>query len=424
MMIFRGLERDVTFTKMTDALKYRGSKPKKCTALLRDILTDMIEEAERYSLKGNLADIFFAVRLALDDGIFARAAEFGGELPLPLMRVAASELHSLRGVITEVALLSESELPEYTPLLNDYSPSGCRIPLAHFAESALTALAADLGRAESADELVKSAAAFYASRGSGIFALHRAFKWSGDRLVPISDIDAETLDSLVGYDDQKSELLANTELFVSGRAANNVLLFGDSGTGKSSSVKALLNESDLSERGLRMIEVRKEQYRDIPAILDCIRERSYRFILFLDDLSFEEFEVEYKYLKAIIEGGLERKPDNAVIYATSNRRNLVREVWKDRKAASDDVHGGDTMQERLSLADRFGVTIWYGAAGKDRYLDIVRTLAERSGLDIKPAELEYLALRAEVGRGGFTGRVAKQFITSAVIDSPKGEVSI
>jgi predicted AAA+ superfamily ATPase len=215
---------------------------------------------------------------------------------------------------------------------------------------------------------------------------------------------------LIGYETQKRELLANTDSFLGGTPSNNALLFGDSGTGKSSSIRALLNEPDFVHRGLRMIELRHDQFSDIPDILSVIRSRNYRFILFMDDLSFEEFEVEYKHLKALIEGGLERKPDNVVIYATSNRRNIIREVWGDRAASIEDVHGWDTMQEKHSLADRFGVTIWYPSVGKSDYLSIVKVIAGEMGLVMEDAELETLAMRWELERGGFTGRAARQFV--------------
>lgn len=413
-MIFRGIEKNETFIKLARVLECRDSAEEEAPSLLCDAVADMVEEAELYSLSGDLWDLFFALRLAQDESAFARAAEHGRAFSGSLADVATGELWALRELIADVRWFAEAEYSADFSFMCDYRPSGCRIPLVPFAERDLLGFSRAIAGAESPSELAQAVAGFYASRGSGVFALYRAFKWHGGELVPIRDTDSETLDSLIGYDEQKRELLANTELFVSGKAANNVLLFGDSGTGKSSSVKALLNEPNLAERGLRMIEVRKDQYRDIPLILDSVRERNYRFVLFLDDLSFEEFEVEYKHLKAIIEGGLERKPDNAVIYATSNRRNLIREVWKDRKASSDDVHGGDTMQERLSLADRFGVTIWYGTAGKSGYMNIVRALAERYGLNLPDSELESLALRAEIGRGGFTGRVARQFVTGAL----------
>jgi predicted AAA+ superfamily ATPase len=258
--------------------------------------------------------------------------------------------------------------------------------------------------------------AFYMSRGSGIFSLYKAFLWSpGTGLRPVKDPDPQKLSSLLGYERQKDELLANTRLFLGGQAANNVLLYGDSGTGKSSSVKALLNEPDFIAAGLRMIEVNKDQISEIPDIMRLVGKRNYRFILFLDDLSFEEHEVEYKHLKALMEGGLERKPDNVVIYATSNRRNIVREVWKDRRASSDDVHGWDTMQEKLSLSDRFGITIWYSSPDKEKYMDIVRFYAAEYGIGIPQDELERLAMRWEIGRGGFSGRTARQFAQHLLI---------
>ena len=416
-MIFKRLENDETFIKLARALEQREDNDSAAAVSLCSAAADIVEEAERYSLSGDLWNVFFALRIAQDESVFARAAEFDRAFSCSIAAVVMNELWALKGIISDARSMADEDYSPDFSFMSGYHSSGCRIPFAPFVRLSLDRLAEAAGSAKSPEELIKAASDFYSSRGAGDFALYSAFKWSGDALVPIRDIDPETLDSLVGYEEQKKQLLANTELLVSGRAANNVLLFGDSGTGKSSSVKALLNEPGLAERGLRMIEVRKEQYREIPSILDCIRERNFRFVLFLDDLSFEEFEVEYKHLKAIIEGGLERKPDNTVIYATSNRRNLIREVWKDRKASSDDVHGGDTMQERLSLADRFGVTIWYGAAGKDGYMDIVRALARRHGLDMPASELERLALRAEISRGGFTGRVAKQFITGAVTGS-------
>jgi predicted AAA+ superfamily ATPase len=271
-------------------------------------------------------------------------------------------------------------------------------------------------QAETPEAMISALLDFYTRRGSGIFSLHRAFNWSKETgLTPILHPDPQKLSSLLGYEEQKAELLANTRFFLSGQAANNVLLYGDSGTGKSSSVKALLNEPDFLESGLRMIDVQKDHLADIPEILRIVGERNYRFILFLDDLSFEEYEVEYKHLKALIEGGIELKPDNVVIYATSNRRNIVREVWKGRRTSSDDVHGWDTMQEKLSLSDRFGITIWYGVVDKERYLEIVRFFADEYGISMPQDEMERLAMKWEIGRGGFSGRIARQFAQHLLI---------
>jgi predicted AAA+ superfamily ATPase len=233
---------------------------------------------------------------------------------------------------------------------------------------------------------------------------------NGVEFLPISNIDAVMLDDLLGYEAQKKELRYNTEAFLDGKPANNVLLYGDAGTGKSTSVKALINE--YYDRGLRMIEIYKHQFGDLSAVLSQIKNRNYRFIIFIDDLSFEENEVEYKFLKAVIEGGVETRPDNVLIYATSNRRHLIRETWNDRQDMEHhgDIHRSDTMEEKLSLASRFGVSINYNAPTPKEYQAIVRTLAQRQGIDMDEKELLALANTWEVRHGGFSGRAAQQFV--------------
>ena len=190
-----------------------------------------------------------------------------------------------------------------------------------------------------------------------------------------------------------------------------MLLYGDSGTGKSSSVKAVLNE--YAAEGLRMIEIYKHQFRDLSAVIAAVKRRNYRFIIFIDDLSFEEHEVEYKFLKAVIEGGVETRPDNVLLYAPSNRRHLIRETWNDRSDMEHDgdIHRSDTMEEKLSLASRFGVAINYSSPNREQYYDIVRGLAARAGrLDLPEEELLLLANRWEIRHGGVSGRTAQQFI--------------
>jgi len=185
-------------------------------------------------------------------------------------------------------------------------------------------------------------------------------------LSPITHTSDVTLDELIGYELQKKQLVENTEAFVEGRRANNCLLFGDSGTGKSTCIKAILNQ--YYEKGLRLIEVYKHQFQDLSAIIETIKNRNYKFIIYMDDLSFEEFEIEYKYLKAVIEGGMEVRPDNVLIYATSNRRHLIRETWSDRSDMSnDELHRSDTMQEKLSLVARFGVSINFSKPSQKRF---------------------------------------------------------
>ena len=227
-------------------------------------------------------------------------------------------------------------------------------------------------------------------------------------VVPITRTEKIRLCDLIGYETQKKKLVDNTEAFVRGERANNVLLFGDSGTGKSTSIKAILNE--YYKDGLRMVEIYKHQFQDIPNVIAQIKNRNYRYILYMDDLSFEEFEIEYKYLKAVIEGGLETKPDNVLIYATSNRRHLIRETWGERRQNSDDVHGGDSMQEKLSLATRFGETIYYGAPSQKEYVVIAKALAKRYGIVMDEEEIGKEAVVWEMRHGGLSGRTAQQFI--------------
>ena len=247
----------------------------------------------------------------------------------------------------------------------------------------------------------------YYQYGVGKYGLNKAFRYLNDSIIPIDHIGNNTLDQLIGYESQKERLKANTEAFLKGKKANNVLLYGDSGTGKSSSIKALLNE--YYKDGLRMVEVYKHQFIALPQIINELQNRQYHFVIFMDDLSFEEFEVEYKYLKAVIEGGLEKKPDNILIYATSNRRHLIKETWNDRNH-DQEINNNDAKQEKLSLVSRFGVQIMYIHPDKQHYLDIVDGLASTYGIDIPLDELHELALQWEIRNGGFSGRTAKQFI--------------
>ena len=255
---------------------------------------------------------------------------------------------------------------------------------------------------------------FYKAYGVGMFGLNKAFRIKsmpdGVEFLPINNTEKVMLSDLIGYEIQKQKLIDNTEAFVEGRAANNCLLFGDSGTGKSTSIKAILNE--YYDRGLRMIEIYKHQFKDLSNIIAQIKNRNYRFIIYMDDLSFEEFEIEYKFLKAVIEGGMETKPDNVLIYATSNRRHLIRETWSDRSDMSnDELHRSDTMQEKLSLVARFGVTINYSKPTKKEFNNIVVELAKRyPEIRLTEEELMAKANMWEMSHGGVSGRTAQQFI--------------
>ena len=271
-----------------------------------------------------------------------------------------------------------------------------------------------IARAKDEEEIFEIVTGFYKDYGVGMFGLNKAFRiksvGDGVEFLPINNTEKVLLSDLVGYEIQKQKLIDNTEAFVEGRAANNCLLFGDSGTGKSTSIKAILNE--YYDRGLRMIEIYKHQFRDLSNIIAQIKNRNYRFIIYMDDLSFEEFEIEYKFLKAVIEGGMETKPDNVLIYATSNRRHLIRETWSDRSDMSkDELHRSDTMQEKLSLVARFGVTINYSKPTKKEFNYIVTELAKRyPEITLTESELTAKANMWEMSHGGVSGRTAQQFI--------------
>ncbi len=270
-----------------------------------------------------------------------------------------------------------------------------------------------LAAAETVDSFYDAVVGFYRDYGVGMFGLNKAFRLdtSGDKLsfIPINNLEKVVLSDLTGYEPQKQKLINNTEAFVRGRAANNCLLYGDAGTGKSSSIKAILNQ--YYDRGLRMIEIYKHQFKYLSAVISHIKNRNYRFVIYMDDLSFEEFEIEYKYLKAVIEGGMETKPDNVLIYATSNRRHLIRETWSDRSDMDDELHRSDTVQEKLSLVHRFGITINFSRPSQKEYFQIVINLARKHPeITLTDEELCAQANKWELSHGGISGRTAQQFV--------------
>ena len=277
------------------------------------------------------------------------------------------------------------------------------------------ALSSRMEQARDVEGFFTAVTEFYRDYGVGMFGLNKAFRIqdrTDSKLVflPINNMDKVMLSDLVGYEIQKKKLVDNTRAFVEGKKANNVLLFGDSGTGKSTSIKAIVNE--FYDQGLRMIEIYKHQFRDLSNVIAQIKNRNYRFIIYMDDLSFEEHEIEYKFLKAVIEGGVETKPENILIYATSNRRHLIKETWNDRNDMEyeNDLHRSDTMEEKLSLVNRFGVQISYSKPSKKEFNEIVIELARRVGLTMTDEELCAEANKWEMRHGGISGRTAQQFI--------------
>lgn len=263
------------------------------------------------------------------------------------------------------------------------------------------------------DSCVDRLAEFYSSAGVGIFSQFRAFHWkpgiSGGSLEGIESIDPIRLEDLVGCDDQKDWLVRNTTHFLAGLPANNIFVYGDRGTGKSSAIKALLHH--FTDRPFRMLEISREDLSDLPEVMKILRTRREYFVVFIDDLSFEEGETQYKTLKAVLEGGLESRPANVLIYATSNRRHLIREYFSDRETSEgDEVRHQDTLQEKVSLADRFGIQLVFVAPDQSQYLSIIASVAQRRGIQIPPDELNRKALQWAHLHNGRSGRTARQFM--------------
>lgn len=377
----------------------------------------LVELAGLYGFSGNLWHNYLTFLLVNHENAFSTACEIRGHVNGSINELA---LH-------DFAIFKELYAFDFSLLERAYGVGSCRVlcdyentdsnskMFNHRIRDRICQMSKTLAAAATPEEFMEDMVQFYKDFGVGKLGLHKAFRVEHDEkgqavIVPITRIAHVQLDDLVGYELAKKKLIENTEAFVRGRKANNCLLFGDAGTGKSSSIKGILNR--YYDEGLRIIELYKHQFQDLNSIIAQIKNRNYKFIIYMDDLSFEEFEIEYKYLKAVIEGGLEKKPDNILIYATSNRRHLVRERSGDKLELSDedDLHSSDTVQEKLSLVYRFGVRIYFGAPDKKEFQNIVRVLAERHGVQMPEEELLLEANRWELSHGGMTGRTAQQFI--------------
>lgn len=257
---------------------------------------------------------------------------------------------------------------------------------------------------------LESLAGYYHRHGVGKFAQYQAFRWRDGQLENIPEPDWLPLDDLVGYDHEKDTLVQNTQCLLAGLPALNVLLYGSRGSGKSSLVKALLGK--FYDQGLRLVEVDKQGFQDLPDIVEVLRQQPQKFIIFVDDLSFEEDDDIFKSLKVVLEGSIRAKAQNVVVYATSNRRHLVREFFDERPRPSDaqEIHTWDTVQEKLSFSDRFGLTLTFQPANQDKYLSIVRHLADRANLSLSPADLAFRAKQWATRHNGRSGRTARQFV--------------
>ena len=382
--------------------------------LLYDCIHRLIELAGHYGFHGNLWHCYLANLLVNNENSYSCACEIRGEIEGSINEAVLHDILILKELYDYdfKAMTDFLQVPEFA-LIENYTIGAVesKVYNARICRR-ICELAEKFCCDNTPEEMKATLTQFYKEYGVGRFGLHKSFRVvrdaQGVHIVPILNIAHVTLNDIVGYEIPKKKLTDNTDAFVAGKRANNCLLFGDAGTGKSSSIKAIANE--YYAKGLRIIEIYKHQFQDLNDVISQIKNRNYKFIIYMDDLSFEEFEIEYKYLKAVIEGGLEKKPDNILIYATSNRRHLIRENYSDKEEIRQDMHTGDTVQEKLSLVYRFGVTIYFGSPNKKQFQEIVKTLAGKNGITMPEEELLAEANKWELSHGGLSGRSAQQFV--------------
>lgn len=423
LILFKDIEKNRILSRFSDLCERfeKGNDDK--VNLISDIYTEinhLLEISTQYGFDKNLWHNYLAFLLGMTENPFTLVSEKVGLLNGTVNEFAKNDFSIFKQLFDY----------DFSKIENDLGIN-CFTMISHYqavekkehiynrsVSEKIQLLSASIEQASSDLDVYDVILNFYKTYGVGKLGLNKAFRiLPNDRsmvISPITSMGSMTLNDLVGYEMQKEALIRNTKAFIDGYKANNVLLYGDAGTGKSTSIKAILNQ--YYEHGLRMIEVYKHEFKYLAQIIDEIKNRNYRFIIFMDDLSFEEFEIDYKYLKAVIEGGLESKPENVLIYATSNRRHLIRETWGDRSDMShEDVHHSDTMQEKLSLADRFGISIGYYKPSRAEYYDIVKTLAQKHpAINISEEELLAEADKWEMRHGGVSGRTAQQFMNYLV----------
>ncbi len=421
LVLYRDLGEDSILYKLADIFRdkdYRLASDEELVSRIYQQIKRLLDVATSYGFNRNLWQDYLAFLLITNENSFTLTCEKVGAgdgtvnkfakndyaIFMKLFHFDFSKIEMELGIDCFSTITDYHSLPKKEQMYNQNVSEKVRYISDH------------VSAAKSVDEVFDIMTNFYKQYGVGMFGLNKAFRIRHEdgrdmEFIAINNTDKVMLSDLVGYELQKQKLIDNTEAFVQGRKANNALLFGDSGTGKSTSIKAIINE--YYDQGLRMIEIYKHQFKDLSAVISHVKNRNYKFIIYMDDLSFEEFEIEYKYLKAVIEGGLETKPDNVLIYATSNRRHLIKETWNDRDDVVQDngMHRSDTMQEKLSLVNRFGVTISYSKPSKKEYNTIVTELAKRyPEIHMTEEELVAEANKWELSHGGVSGRTAQQFI--------------
>lgn len=419
LVLYRDLGEDSILMKLSGIFEdfdMKRSENAELCARIYDQIKRLLDLATSYGFDNNLWHNYLAFILITNENSFSITCEKVGANDGTVNYFAKNDFRIFKKLFDFDFSEIESALGiDCFSTINNYKSIGKKERMYNKNVSEkVQAVSNAIEEAENEDQIFDIVTSFYKAYGVGMFGLNKAFRITrehGDlEFVPINNTEDVMLDDLIGYEIQKKKIVDNTEAFVEGRKANNALLFGDSGTGKSTTIKAIINE--YYDRGLRMIEIYKHQFQDLSQVISLIKNRNYRFIIYMDDLSFEEFEIEYKYLKAVIEGGLEIRPDNVLIYATSNRRHLIKETWNDRNDMENNngIHRSDTIQEKLSLVNRFGVTISYSAPSQKEYFEIVKGLAEKEHITMDEKELCAEANKWELAHGGISGRTAQQFI--------------
>lgn len=418
-LIIYGNHEDTILMKMSDIFKKFDRDEETPDKLISDIyeqIKRILEVATDYGFDKNLWHNYLTFYLITNENPFSLTCEKVGANDGSVNEFAKNDFkvfmnlfnYDFRPIEAALGINCFSLISDYKAIVKKELMYNKNV------SEKVQALSLKLETAKDENEFFNYITDFYKAYGVGMFGLNKAFRViggdNGVTFTPINNMDKVMLDDLIGYEIQKKKLVENTEAFVQGRKANNALLFGDSGTGKSTSIKAIVNE--YYDQGLRMIEIYKHQFKDLSNVIASIKNRNYKFIIYMDDLSFEEFEIEYKFLKAVIEGGVETKPDNILIYATSNRRHLIKETWNDRNdlESNNGLHRSDTIEEKLSLVNRFGCQISYSKPSQKEFFDIVIGLARKNNVKMTDEELMAEANKWELSHGGISGRTAQQFI--------------
>ena len=417
LIIYGDMDKDSILMKLSDIIrKYKETDYKK-----DEIITELYCQVKRilevstdYGFDDNLWHNYLTYLLITDENPFSLTCEKIGANNGSVNHFAENDFKQFKALFDyDFAPMEEDLGIDCFKQLSNYKAIGKpELMYNKNVSEKVRTLSKRLEQSKDEKEFFEHVTNFYKDYGVGMFGLNKAFRITDTvpfKFHAINNMDRVMLDDLVGYEIQKKKLVDNTEAFVEGRKANNCLLFGDSGTGKSTSIKAIVNQ--YYDKGLRMIEIYKHQFKDLSNVIAAIKNRNYKFIIYMDDLSFEEFEIEYKFLKAVIEGGVETKPENILIYATSNRRHLIKETWSDRSDVQVDngIHKSDTMEEKLSLVNRFGVTINYSKPSQKEYFEIAIQLCRRLGVELSDDEIKAEANKWELSHGGISGRTAQQF---------------